>query len=48
MRPFKILDRWQRKTDKDLKEVREQQVEMLARLSALEKRRQVLRREYNS
>jgi hypothetical protein len=47
MRPFKVLDKWQRKTDKDLERIREEQREMRARLAVLEKRRQVMRREYN-
>jgi hypothetical protein len=48
MRPFKVLDRWKKSVDKDLKDVQREQKEMRARLSALEKRRQVMRREYNA
>lgn len=47
MRPFKLLDRWAKKTDDDLRRVKEEQKEMRARLAVLEKQRQVLRREYN-
>lgn len=47
MRPFKILDRWQRKTDKDLERLKQEQYDMRARLLVLEKQREVMRRDYN-